>query len=90
MEGIMNGLLTMTVLATFVLGGAVTAAAEPPTYELGGFPITPHQSSVVGSPSVQERSPTPSLILDGVPASPHQVAVLRLHPEKTQRQVANK
>ena len=82
----MKGLLTMTVLATFVLGGAVTAAAEPPTYELGGFPITPHQSSVVGSPSVQEQSPTPSLMLEGMPASPHQVTILA--PRPTRRQVA--
>jgi hypothetical protein len=86
----MNRLLPMTVLATLMLGGAIEAAAEPPTYELGGFPVTPHQFSVVGSANVQERSPTPSLMLDGMPASPHQVTVLRPHPEKTLRQVAGK
>jgi hypothetical protein len=52
------------------------SAAALPSYEVMGFPITPHQFSVVGSAHVEEQSPSPSLMMAGVPASPHQVAVL--------------
>jgi hypothetical protein len=61
-------------------------AAQLPTFGLAGIPITPHQSSVVGSTYVQQQSPglveiEPSrlgvLTLGGMPASPHQIAVLR-------------
>jgi hypothetical protein len=47
-----------------------------PFYEVMGFPITPHQISIVGSAHVEEQSPSPSLTMTGMPASPHQVAVL--------------
>jgi hypothetical protein len=66
----------MATTTAFCLGGGVATAAEVPTYELMGFPITPHQFSVVGSAYVQERSPTPTLTPAGMPASPHQIAVL--------------
>jgi len=58
------------------LGAAGAVARKLPTYELFGFPITPHQISVLGSPHVQEQSPTPNLMLNGMPASPHQITVL--------------
>ena len=74
----------------FTLGGAVATAAEVPTYELMGFPITPHQFSVLGSANIQERSPTPSLVLGGMPASPHQVAVLTPRPKTTEQATAAK
>jgi hypothetical protein len=47
-----------------------------PSYGVKGFPITPHQFSVVGSAHVEEQSPSPSLVMVGMPASPHQIAVL--------------
>ena len=47
-----------------------------PSYEVMGFPITPHQISIVGSAHVEEQSPSPSLMMAGMPASPHQAAVL--------------
>ena len=69
-------------------------AAELPTFALAGFPITPHQLSVVGSTHVQEQSPslveiepsrlglpTLALTLGGMPASPHQIAVLTPRPK---------
>ena len=59
---------------------ASAAAVELPSYEVMGFPITPHQFSVVGSAHVEERSPSPSLMMAGMPASPHQVAVLTPRP----------
>ena len=56
------------------------SAAAAPSYEAMGFPITPHQFSVVGSAHVEEQSPSPSLMMAGMPASPHQVAVLTPRP----------
>jgi hypothetical protein len=56
------------------------SAAAVPSYEVMGFPITPHQFSVVGSANVKEQSPSPSLTMAGMPASPHQVAVLTPRP----------
>jgi hypothetical protein len=60
--------------------GAV--AAELPTYEVAGFPITSHQISVVGSAQVKESYRASSLIVEGMPASPHQIAVLTGRPKK--------
>ena len=62
--------------AAAMLGTAGAAAAELPTFEKTGFPITPHQVQVVGAEHVQESSPRPALTLGGMPASPHQVEVL--------------
>jgi len=72
----MKVLLAVAATATLALGIADAAAGELPTYELTGFPITPHQFSVLGSANVKEQSPSPSLTMAGMPASPHQVAVL--------------
>jgi hypothetical protein len=66
----MKNLFRVTAITAVMLNGA--AAAELPTFELMGFPITPHQVAVLGSPHVQERTPTPALTLGGIPASPHQ------------------
>ena len=52
------------------------SAAELPTFELAGFPITAHQVALLGAANVEEQTPAPTLILDGMPASPHQIAVL--------------
>jgi hypothetical protein len=52
------------------------ATAAIPSYEVMGFPITPHQISIVGSAHVEEQSSSPSLVMAGMPASPHQIAVL--------------
>ena len=56
--------------------GAVDSGGELPQYEIAGFPISPHQISVLGSGDVQEQSFSPTLTLDGMPASPHQIAVI--------------
>jgi hypothetical protein len=71
-----------------VAEGQSAAAAELPTYEVMGFPITPHQVSLMGLPNVQERSPTPTLMSGGVPASPHQVTVLTARPRMTEEGAA--
>ena len=61
--------------------GVGARAEELSTYELMGFPISPHQFSVVGSAHVEQRSPVPTLTLFGMPASLHQIAVLMPHRE---------
>jgi hypothetical protein len=73
----MKRLVQFAVVAVIILEGAdVAAAAELPTYELMGLPITALQISVVGSTHVQEVSPAPILTVGDMPASPHQIAVL--------------
>ena len=73
----MKRLVLFAALAVAIPWGAnVAAAAELPTYQSMGFPITAVQMSVVGSRSVREISPTPALTANGMPASPHQIAVL--------------
>jgi phospho-acceptor domain-containing protein len=68
--------VSITAITIVMLNGTGAAAAELPTFELMGFPITSHQVAVVGSAHVQEQSPNSRLTLGGMPASPHQIAVL--------------
>ena len=44
----MRNLFSAATIAVVVLGAAGSNAEELPTYELMGFPITPHQFSVCG------------------------------------------
>lgn len=67
----------LTAAAILMLGMAGASAGELPSYDVAGFPITPHQMSVLEqSGAVQERPAAPTLLRDGMPASPHQIAVL--------------
>jgi hypothetical protein len=79
----MKILLSIAAIAAVIPDGAGAAAAELPTFELMGFPITRHQVAVLGAAHVRERSPTPTLTLGGMPASPHQVTVLTPRPRIT-------
>jgi hypothetical protein len=80
MELIMKKMLVILVAAAAVIpSGAGPRAAELPSYELMGFPISPHQFSALGSAHVEERSAAPTLTLNGLPASPLQIAVLTPH-----------
>src|SRR5215831_2451794 len=73
----MKRLVLFAALATTIATGIdVAAAAELPTYESAGFPITALQVSVVGSAHVQEAPSVPTLTLHGMPASPNQIEVL--------------
>ena len=83
----MKNFLVMTATVVLVPIAAPTSATELPSYELAGFPISPHQFSVLGSPYIKEQSPSPLLTMGGMPASPHQVAVLTPRP-KTNEDVA--
>ena len=68
--------ISITAVTALVLGTVGASAGELPQYEVAGFPISPHQISVLGSGGIQEQSPTPTLTLNGMPASPHQIAVI--------------
>jgi hypothetical protein len=76
---IMSKLQKIAIAAgtAFGLGAISSSAGELPQYEAAGFPISPHQITVLGLGDIQEQSPTPTLTLNGMPASPHQIAVLQ-------------
>jgi hypothetical protein len=79
-DTVMKRLLLSATVAILVLKGVdVAAAAELPTYESMGFPITSVQASVVGSGQEQESLPLPTLTFGGMPASPVQIAILTPH-----------
>jgi hypothetical protein len=64
--------------AFLMLGTAGASAAELPSYDAAGFPVTPLQMSVLGqSGRVQEQQAAPTLLRGDMPASPHQIAVLK-------------
>ena len=72
--------MSLAATVAVILTGAAAAAAEPPTYEILGFPLTQHQLTVLNSGLVQERSPAADLTVAGMPASPAQIAVLTPRP----------
>jgi hypothetical protein len=67
--------------AALMMCGGAAIAAELPTYEVMGFPITWHQVGVLGGSGVQEQSFTPTLMFGGMPGSPSQVMVLTPRPK---------
>ncbi|MBH5396793.1 hypothetical protein HZZ13_03165 [Bradyrhizobium sp. CNPSo 4010] len=75
-----NPLLITSV--SILLGGASAAAAELPSFELSGFPMTRHQVGVLGATNVEEQLPGAIMTVEGMPASPHQIAVLHRRPER--------
>ena len=66
----------IAAVATVMVVGSSAGAAERPTFEAMGFPISWHQVAVLGSANVQEQSAIATLTLRDMPASPHQIAVL--------------
>ena len=76
----MKRLILFAAVALALANGIdVVTAAELPTYEATGFPITAHQVSVMGAAHVEEASSVPALTLGGMPASPSQIQVLTAH-----------
>jgi hypothetical protein len=72
----MKTLFTVATTGTLLLTG-IASAQEFPSYELSGFPISPHQVTVMGATSnLKEQSPSTSLTVGGMPTSPHQIVVL--------------
>ena len=52
-----------------IAGGSAGIAAELPTYETAGLPISPVQARVLEAAHVQEQSPAPSSTLTPVQLS---------------------
>ena len=84
----MKSLFLIAAIAATMLNGSGLEAAELPTFELMGLPVTSHQVAVLGAAHVQEQAPTPTLTLGGMPASPHQVNVLTPRPRTVEGAVA--
>lgn len=85
----MKKLLSIGAIA-IALNMTKATAADLPSFELAGFPITAHQVALLGGTNVEEQAPTPSLMLNGMPASPHQIAVLTPRSDATARTAASK
>ena len=86
----MKKMFLMAAITSVTVVGSGAGAAELPTFELIGFPITPHQAAVVGGTGVQEQAPAPALTFGGMPASPHQIAVLTPRSGATAKTTAAK
>jgi hypothetical protein len=72
----MKTLFAIAATGTLLLS-EIASAQEFPVYELSGFPISPHQISVIGATvNLNEQSADTSLTMDGMPASPVQILVL--------------
>jgi hypothetical protein len=76
--------MILAAAAILMLGTAGAAAGELPSYDFAGFPVTPHQMSLLGaSGAMQEQPAAPMRLIDGMPASPVQIAVLSRRPATT-------
>ena len=86
----MKKIFLVAAVAALTVVGSGAGAAELPSFELKGFPITRHQVAVMGEQDVQEQSVTPTLTFGGMPASPHQIAVLAPRPSMAAKAAAVK
>jgi hypothetical protein len=72
----MKTLFAIATTGTILLSG-IALAQEFPVYELSGFPMSPHQISIMGATvNLKEQSPGTSLTMGGMPVSPVQILVL--------------
>lgn len=71
----MKRLSFIACIALVALSGAASAA-ELPSYEVAGMPISAHQVAAIGAANVEEQSAVASLSSGGMPASPAQLMVL--------------
>ena len=69
--------------AVLIAGGTAGFAAEVPTYEVTGLPISPVQVQVLGAANLREQSPVSTSA-----ASPHQLSVLTPRTKMTTATVA--
>ena len=68
--------LSIAASSMLIAGTLAAPAAELPTYEVTGFPMTPLQESALGAAGVREQAPTTAPELAGLPATSLQMAVL--------------
>jgi hypothetical protein len=68
-----------TAIAISIAASTVAFAAELPTYQVNGFPISPVQVQLLGAANVRSQSAASTVAL-----SPHQQSVLtpRLKPDR--------
>jgi hypothetical protein len=85
----MKNLFSIAAAAALMMGGVGATAAELPTYEVMGFPITPHQLVALGPAHAQQGLPAFTLTKAGMPASPHQIAVLTPRQRIIDEQIAS-
>ncbi len=85
----MKNLFSIAAAAALMMGGVGATAAELPTYEVMGLPITPHQLVALGPAYAQQGLPAFTLTKAGMPASPHQIAVLTPRQRVIDGQIAN-
>jgi hypothetical protein len=71
-------LAVAAVAIVSIAGGTAGFAAQLPSYEARGFPISPVQAGLLGAANVSERSPASTTA-----ASPHQSSVLTPHRKLT-------
>jgi hypothetical protein len=83
METIMWYRLPIAASAMLIAGTFAATAAELPTYEVAGFPMTPLQASALGATGVREQAPTTSSELAGLPATALQMTVLSRRGSRT-------
>ncbi|MDA9440186.1 hypothetical protein XH98_13840 [Bradyrhizobium sp. CCBAU 51745] len=72
----MKILVFAAAIAAVLMNATAARAAELPTFELMGFPVSPLQVAVMGAANVEEQPAGASLTVAGMPATPHQIAVL--------------
>jgi len=68
--------LSIAASTALIMGSVSAAAAELPTYETQGFPMSPHQLATLGAAGATEQAPVAAPELAGMPATPVQIAVL--------------
>jgi hypothetical protein len=71
-------LIVAAVAAISMAGGTAGFAAELPSYEVNGFPISPVQAGLLGAAKVREQPP-----ISTTAASPHQSSILTAHRKLT-------
>jgi hypothetical protein len=65
-----TSLTIAAVVAIAIAGGTTSFAAQLPTYEVKGLPISPVQAGLLGGADIRQSQVAPSA------ASPHQLSVL--------------
>jgi hypothetical protein len=89
MEVTMCYRLSISTAAALMMSGIGATAEELPTYEVMGFPITPHQLVALGPAHAEQWLPTSNPTVAGMPASPHQIAVLTPREREIDEQIAS-
>lgn len=70
--------LSIAAVVLTIAGGTAAVAAELPTYEASGFPVSPLQVRVLGAAHVEQQVEAPATV-----ASVHQAKVLSPRKVKT-------